>query len=308
MTACAGDTYSILEAVAGDVDAYSVAGAEAALVTAGDGATYSATGSRDEEAAAGAGAASGDGSCGRHTLDLRPFHILRNGWVDGLLHGALGNALLREDDLGEVLSDVLRLRPGVSAGALGRRGLLSPWRVVLLLVPLPSSALIIFCPRGVAWWLLSAKAMATIIRAYRKYARRRRSLRLLAAPACSAVEAVHTKSIINERSLCKPGQHLRRELDDEDDDDDDGDFFCVSDVVGDRMDSVKTPSRSARKVRYSGRRPGFSCGSHTPNRLLGVWDGAPGFSCGSHTPNHSVLHSQQLSFVRAASAQNLRTQ
>ena len=54
-------------------------------------------------------------------------------------------------------------------------------------------------------------------------------------------------------------------------------FFCMFDIVGDRMESLKTLSRSARKVQFSGRRPGFSCGSHTPNRSLGVWDGARGF-------------------------------
>ena len=48
------------------------------------------------------------------------------------------------------------------------------------------------------------------------------------------------------------------------------DVFCVSDNVGDRMDSLKAPSRGARSL-------GFSCGSHTPNRSLGVWDGARGF-------------------------------
>ena len=79
-----------------------------------------------------------------------------------------------------------------------------------------SSALVKFCHRGAEWWLLSARAMATLICVQRKYARRRRSLRLLAAPACSAIEAVHIKILIHERSLCKPGQHLRRELDDDD--------------------------------------------------------------------------------------------
>ena len=105
------------------------------------------------------------------------------------------------------------------------------------------SALAIFCPRGAAWWSLLARAMATLIRAYRKYARRRRSFRLLTAPACSAVEAVHIESIIHKRSLCKPGQHLRRDLDvnnnvhggdvDGDDDsyDDDHDDQCDDDCI-----------------------------------------------------------------------------
>ena len=134
---------------------------------------------------------------------------------------------LRDGDLDVLLGDCLR--PGVSAlGTLGRKGLLSPWRFVLLLVP-STPALAIFCPRGAAWWLLSAGAMATLIRAYRKYARRRRSLRLLAAPACSANEAVHLKSIIHDRSLRKPGQHLKSKLNandnDDDDDHNDDDFF-----------------------------------------------------------------------------------
>ena len=33
---------------------------------------------------------SGDGRRGRHILDLRRFHIFRDGRVEGLLHGALG--------------------------------------------------------------------------------------------------------------------------------------------------------------------------------------------------------------------------
>ena len=92
-------------------------------------------------------------------------------------------------DLDVLLGDCLR--PGISAlGTLGRKGL----------VPLHSSPGNTLSPWA-AWWLLSARAMATLIRAYRKYARRRRSLRLVAAPACSAIEAVHIKSIIHDRSL-----------------------------------------------------------------------------------------------------------
>ena len=44
--------------------------------------------------------------------------------------------LLWDDELGGVLRVVSSLRPGVSTGTLGRTGPLSPWRVVLLLVPL----------------------------------------------------------------------------------------------------------------------------------------------------------------------------
>ena len=75
-----------------------------------------------------------------------------------------------------------------------------------------------------------------------------------------------------------PTQVFEPDDDDDDDDDDDGDdddFFvcvcvCVSDVVGNRIVvRLTTVSRAdARKARFSGRRPGFSCGSHTPNRTM----------------------------------------
>ena len=41
-------------------------------------------------------------------------------------------------------------------------------RVVHLEHPSSPPALAMFCPRGAAWWLLSARAMATLIRAYLK--------------------------------------------------------------------------------------------------------------------------------------------
>ena len=41
----------------------------------------------------------GDGRSGRHILDLSHSHLLRNGYVDGLLHDALGISLLRGNDL-----------------------------------------------------------------------------------------------------------------------------------------------------------------------------------------------------------------
>ena len=65
-------------------------------------------------------------------------------------------------------------------------------------------ALAIFCPRGAAWL-----AMAMLIRAHLKYARRRRSLRLLAAPACSAIEAVRVKSIITKGHCANQGNTWR---------------------------------------------------------------------------------------------------
>ena len=49
-----------------------------------------------------------------------------------------------------------------------------------------SLALAVFWPRGAVWCVASARAMATLIRAYRKYAQRRRSRRLLAAPVAGA--------------------------------------------------------------------------------------------------------------------------
>ena len=59
-----------------------------------------------------------DGRCGRHVVDLRLFQILRRGGVDGLLNGALGSALLREDDLGRLGLSVDAARP---IGAVVRR-------------------------------------------------------------------------------------------------------------------------------------------------------------------------------------------
>ena len=47
-------------------------------------------------------------------------------------------------------------------------------------------ALAVLSPRGAVWCVASARAMATLIRAYRKYARRRRSRRHLAAPVAGA--------------------------------------------------------------------------------------------------------------------------
>ena len=41
-------------------------------------------------------------------------------------------------------------------------------------------------------------------------------------------------------------------------------------------------SRKVAGYRSLGRCPGFSCGSHTPNRLLGPWDGARGFRADPH--------------------------
>ena len=54
---------------------------------------------------------SGDGRCGRHTLDLRRFHVLWDGCVAGQSHDALGDALLREDDMGRLGLGVDAARP-----------------------------------------------------------------------------------------------------------------------------------------------------------------------------------------------------
>ena len=54
-------------------------------------------------------------------------------------------------------------------------------------------------------------------------------------------------------------------------------FFSPSDVVGELT--------VATRYRSLGRCPGFSCGSHTPNRLLGPWDGARGFRADHPKPH-----------------------
>ena len=41
----------------------------------------------------------GNGRGGRHIIDLNPFHVLRNGHVDGLPHDAPGIPHLRDNDL-----------------------------------------------------------------------------------------------------------------------------------------------------------------------------------------------------------------
>ena len=53
-----------------------------------------------------------------------------------------------------------------------------------------SLALVIVGLLGAEWWLVSARAMATLTLAYRKSARRRRSLRRLAAPEPGAWSTV----------------------------------------------------------------------------------------------------------------------
>ena len=73
----------------------------------------------------------------------------------------------------------------------GGRSLLARGVVQLALLSL---AFAIVGLRGGEWWLFPARAMATLISAYRKCARRRRSLRRFAAPACAAPSAAHMKS------------------------------------------------------------------------------------------------------------------
>ena len=71
-----------------------------------------------------------------------------------------------------------------------------------------SPALAILCPRGAEWWLLSARAMATLIRAYRKCARRRRSLRRLAAPVAGAwsTDVSTTEAILAKKKKVSQGR------------------------------------------------------------------------------------------------------
>ena len=57
--------------------------------------------------------------------------------------------------------------------------------------------------------------------------------------------------------------------------------------------------RKAAKYRFSGRCPGFSCGSHTPNRLLGHRDGARGFH--ADTPQTAERPSGQSGRISSCS-------
>ena len=60
------------------------------------------------------------------------------------------------------------------------RGASRTWPCSATRASLP--ALAVFWPRGALWCVLSARAIATLIRAYRRYARKRRSLRRRALP------------------------------------------------------------------------------------------------------------------------------
>ena len=73
--------------------------------------------------------------------------------------------------------------------------------------------------------------------------------------------------------------------DDNDDDDDDDDVFFFWDLRHCRLKTVNVAE--CEKSRFWGRCPGFSRGSHTPNRLLGRWDGARGFPA-DPTPQTAV--------------------
>ena len=68
----------------------------------------------------------------------------------------------------------------------------------------------------------------------------------------------------------------------------DDDFFfslrrCASDIVGEKSETVTIAK--GREVPVFGTVPGFSCGSHTPNRLLGHRDDAQGFRA-THRHTH----------------------
>ena len=87
--------------------------------------------------------------------------------------------------------------PAASGGGEGHspeRG-----RVVLLEPPPPALA---FSERCALWCVLSARAIATLIRAYRRYARRRRSLRRRALPVPPPPPSRST-SIVNRWSFTK---------------------------------------------------------------------------------------------------------
>ena len=75
-----------------------------------------------------------------------------------------------------------------------------------------SSALAVFSLLGAEWWAASARAMATLIRAHRKYARWRRSLRRLAepVPAWSTSGMSTTEAIIHENVTLRKGNSLRK--------------------------------------------------------------------------------------------------
>ena len=65
-------------------------------------------------------------------------------------------------------------------------------------------ALAVFSTCGALWCVLSARAIATLIRAYRRYARRRRSLRRRALPVPPPASSRST-SIINRQSFTQEG-------------------------------------------------------------------------------------------------------
>ena len=66
-------------------------------------------------------------------------------------------------------------------------------------------ALAFVCPRGAAWWFVSARAIATLRRSCRSHCLSRRCRLLMAA--CSAIEAVHMK--VQKKVTCTKRSNLR---------------------------------------------------------------------------------------------------
>ena len=65
-------------------------------------------------------------------------------------------------------------------------------------------ALAFVCPRGAAWWLVSARAIATLRRSCRSHCLRRRCRLVMAAPACSPWACDHIKALktVHQKNLC----------------------------------------------------------------------------------------------------------
>ena len=92
-----------------------------------------------------------------------------------------------------------RVPPGSSS--YSEKNSVSPATLVVWLrrASYVASALAVVCPRGV-WCRASARAIATLLRAYFRYARRRRSLRRRAAPAAWSTRVSPTKAILAKMS------------------------------------------------------------------------------------------------------------
>ena len=91
---------------------------------------------------------------------------------------------------------------GTSSTSMAKNWVPAAWgggfarNVAVKCISLSSSPLLaIVCPRGAAWWFVSARSIATVSRSCRRNWRNRRSRRLLAVPAaCSALGTDHMGS------------------------------------------------------------------------------------------------------------------